>query len=158
MHTLSKTTTKLSIPKLYLFFFLSFSFLALTYHEYQISIALALYSIIGYYCMNQKNNRYWEIQFINPRIQESFIVTSVCVYIFLVLLMGYYTIDSYAKFTWNYHPSLFFILQASFFGPLFEEIFFRGYIFEIASLGLNKKKIVNIWVFVSVLFFLHSYT
>ena len=140
MHTLSKTTTKLSIPKLYLFFFLSFSFLALTYHEYQISIALALYSIIGYCCMNQKSNRYWKIQFISPKIQENFIVTSLCVYIFLVLLMGYYTIDSYAKFTWNYHPSLFFILQASFFGPLFEEIFFRGYIFEIASLGLSKKK------------------
>ncbi len=141
MNALSKINTKLSIPKLYLFSFLFSSSLALACRQYQIAMSLLLYSIIGYLCMSpKKSNRYWEIQFMSPKLQESFIVISGCAYIFLVLLVGYYRTDSYAKFTWNYHPSVFFILQASFFGPLFEEIFFRGYIFEISSLGLNNKK------------------
>ena len=149
MDVLSKSKTYVSIPKLYLVLFLLASFLALVKMEYQITLYLFLYLIIGYLCMEKKSNRYWQIQFLSSRTEESFIVIASFIYIFLVLLIGYHTTIFYVQSTGNYHLSLFLILQAVFFGPLFEEIFFRGYIFDISSLGFRNeiyREYSGIWV------------
>ena len=149
MKVLSQIKTTFSLRKLYFFSFLVFAIISLIFKQYTVSIYLFLYLIISYICMRNKSTRYWEIQFFPVKLEEKFIIMPIIVYLFLILLIGHHITESYSKFDWAYKPNIFFIFQASLFGPVFEEIFFRGYIFELVSMGLKneyRREYAGIWV------------
>ncbi len=149
MKALSQIKTTFPLRKLYFFSFLIFAIISLIFKQYTVSIYLFLYLIIGHICIRNKSTRYWEIQFFKVKLEEKFIIMAIIVYIFLILLLGYYITESYSRFDWAYKPTIFFVFQASLFGPIFEEIFFRGYIFELVSMGLKdqyRREYAGIWV------------
>ena len=156
---LSKANEKRFIGKAYLALFLTFCGVSLVYGEYLISAYLLIYSAVGYWCIQRKPQSYWNIQLFSFQTQSGFILFSALSYVFLVLLLGYHNTESYAKFGWNHHPGLLFMLQASLFGPVFEEIFFRGYLFETISMGfrnnLVRHEYAGIWISSLLFAFVH---
>ena len=137
------------LSNIYISIFLLFTCFSLLKAEYSVSIYLFLYSIFGYICIKRKSQTYWNLHFFRSKFEPSFFLLSGYVYVLLLLLIGYNTVSAESVSDWGHQPEISFILQACLLGPIFEEIFFRGYIFEISSIssGNNKSGEYNgIWI------------
>ena len=140
MNLSALTGKKKIIAKVYLIIFLLFTFFSLVEADYSVSVYLFLYAVFGYICLRRKSQIYWNIHFFESKFEPFFLLLSGYTYIFLILLIGYHIAEPDSGSYQNYKAGFSFIIQACFLGPVFEEIIFRGYIFEITAIGFHNKK------------------
>lgn len=91
-----------------------------------LSPALFFYALIGGWIIYNRSERYWQIRFNPVTVAYSTLLLSVASYAVMVLMIGSLSLEALTV-----KPTFMLILQAAVAAPLFEELFFRDYMFRI---------------------------
>lgn len=110
---------------------------ALAFENLQMAAAFFVYAVGLFLLIRRKPISYWQLRFSLTGSEPLFLILTVFAFLVSFISAGVLSLEAYSA-----RVSLLVFIQAVLWGPFFEEIFFRDYLFEVfstkqATLGLS---------------------